>query len=745
MEEFNSETKISILIVDDDLGLRAVTSQVLQEAGHEVVEAASAEEALDLFKKSLFYLVFTDIVMEEMDGLELLGEIKRIQPETEVVIMTSFATQERALAALRLGAYDFILKPFEDPDLIEAIANRALEKIRLHHENQLLVEELKGKNETLKQINTQLEEDIVKRKILENALRFSEAKYRSFVQNFHGIAFRWDLQSEPVFLHGALEEITTYKEEAFMSGNPHWHDVVHPDDRDRVLQARKKVISEENSSDILEYRILRQDGKIRWLKEFIQNYVDEADKKALVQGVIHDITQNKLDEREIQRLAYYDNLTSLPNRTLFNDRLSQAIALAKREERDAALLCIDLDHFKKVNDSLGHTVGDLLIEAVAKRLQNNIRKSDTVARLSGDEFAMLLTTNKDQFQMEAVARKILKLFNEPFSIDGQDVFITASIGMALFPADGMNVSTLLRNADTALYEAKKAGRKNFQLFSSEMKQKAITRRDMAVNLRRAFKEEEFFLVYQPKLDGPTCTMVGMEALLRWRNPEGEMIPPDQFIPVAEEIGLIQPLGEWVLRTACKQNVTLQQNGYPPLQIAVNMSVHQLKQHDFVEMVEAILKETTMDPRLLELELTESVLMEVTEYSKESLNQLKSLGVHLAIDDFGTGFSSLSYLKHFPFNRIKIDRSFLRDVDSNSHDASIIENIITMAHSLDLQVTAEGVETNAQLEFLTSRKCDEVQGYFLSRPLTVEDLLEYIQESLAGKEAPEALGTCMFAN
>ncbi len=434
-----------------------------------------------------------------------------------------------------------------------------------------------------------------------------------------------------------------------------------------------------------------------------------------------DISEKKEADKKIERLAYYDPLTELPNRSTFMDRLHQALALANREQRQVGLLFLDLDNFKDVNDTQGHDFGDKLLKAVARRLAASMRESDTLARLGGDEFVVVLTSVDSQESAAAKARRVLANFSESFAIEGQQIFATASIGIALYPSDGLDVESLFKCADTAMYHAKTDGRDRYRFFSADMNQKIMLRVAMENGLRQGLENNEFILHYQPQLDVKSGAVVGVEALVRWQSPEFGLVQPNDFIPLAESTGLIYGLGEWVMRTACIQAKNWAQDGYRDIKVAINISGLQFKQPDFLDKTARIIKETGVDPKMLELELTESVVMERADKTVTTLNALKRMGLMLSIDDFGTGYSSLSYLKHFPIDRIKIDRSFVSDLMNCSDDAAIVEAIILMAQSLKLKVVAEGVENIGQMNFLTSRRCDEVQGYYLSLPMTAEEL------------------------
>ena len=442
--------------------------------------------------------------------------------------------------------------------------------------------------------------------------------------------------------------------------------------------------------------------------------------------IAHDISERKRAEEEIRRLAFYDSLTRLPNRSLFHERLAHSIHRSRIDGGMTALLFLDLDRFKDINDTLGHACGDQLLVAVAERLGGGLRPSDFLARLGGDEFVFLVTGLRDKKSAASLAHSILEMFNTPFEIDDKELFISTSIGIALSPEDGDDGDTLLTHADMALYAAKEQGRNAFSFFSEELNREARERRHLEGSLLRAMANDEFFLEYQPQIELRTGRVFSFEALVRWRHPEDGLILPSRFIPVAEETGLIRRLGEWVLRTACLQCLQWQKPGHPPVRVAVNVSGHQFNQPGFIEMLDRVLEETGLDPELLELELTESSLMAGAQETIMTLIDLKVRGMHLAIDDFGTGYSSLSYLKHFPIDRLKIDRSFVRDIVMDLDDRAIVEAIIAMAHSLGLRVLAEGVETEDELELLKERGCDEVQGFYFAHPLLPEGVKEHLK-------------------
>jgi diguanylate cyclase (GGDEF)-like protein len=438
--------------------------------------------------------------------------------------------------------------------------------------------------------------------------------------------------------------------------------------------------------------------------------------------------QQRAAEQRIRKLAFYDNLTELPNATLFLDRLEQALRRCERDGLVAALLYLDLDHFKQINDTLGHPQGDVLLKKVGERLEKCLRKTDTLARLGGDEFAVLLATVAHETDAAVVAEEMLETMRPPFALAGHEAFISPSIGIALYPANGLDADSLRKHADIAMYAAKERGRATYSFFSDEMNARTVENHELEIGLRRALRQREFHLVYQPQFDLRSGRLLGAEALLRWTDPDKGLIAPERFIPVAEKTGLIGPIGAWVLRTACQQNSSWQQAGHPRLRVAVNLSAYQFQKSDLIDSLELILLETGMPTGCLELELTESLLMENAGANILTLTDLKARHILLAIDDFGTGYSSLGYLKNFPVDRIKIDRSFIGQIGRGQNDASIIRAIIAMAHSLHLKVVAEGVETHEQLQFLKDHDCDEAQGYYLGRPMPAETYATFLAEN-----------------
>lgn len=451
----------------------------------------------------------------------------------------------------------------------------------------------------------------------------------------------------------------------------------------------------------------------------LQNYI----------AVFSDISERKTADERIHFMAHYDALTELPNRMLLHDRLLQAVISATRQKMKVAVLFLDLDRFKNINDTLGHSIGDLLLQSVAERLKGCIRKSDTVARLGGDEFIAVIPDLHEGAHAAKVAQKILDSLSTHFMIRDIELHTTVSIGISLFPDDGTANDELIANADVAMYRAKENGKNNYQFFATTMNSRSYERLTMENKLRRALERQEFVLYYQPQVDMETGRIIGAEALVRWQHPEMGLVPPGMFIPIAEESGLIVPIGEWVLREACRQNMAWQQEGLPPITVAVNLSAVQFHQKNLAQMVSDVLALTGLEPCWLELEITESGIMQNSAAAVITLCSLKQMGLKLSIDDFGTGYSSLSYLKKFPLNKLKIDQSFVRDITTNQDDAAIVGAIIGMAKSLKLRVIAEGVETREQLNFLCLNDCFEMQGYYFSKPVPAAEFERVVFQGL----------------
>jgi diguanylate cyclase (GGDEF)-like protein/PAS domain S-box-containing protein len=487
----------------------------------------------------------------------------------------------------------------------------------------------------------------------------------------------------------------------------------------------QRRMSEESSISGFESEVYRKNGEVIWISETARAVCDENGNVTMFEGTVEDITERKRYQVELEYQASHDALTGLPNRALLNDRLQQAIQYAQRRRSGVAVAFLDLDRFKIVNDSLGHYIGDSLLKIMATRLQSCLREGDTVARQGGDEFVLLLSSHEDKSALVQIMRRVLGAVMEPFRIADQEFNVSCSIGVSVFPDDGHDAQTLLKHADSAMYKAKATGRNNFQFFTTELNDGATERLEMESRLRRALDDDQLLLHYQPKLDLATGSICGAEALARWQWPGSGMVPPQRFIPVAEETGLIVPIGAWVLRTACAHHLSRQAAGLQPVPVSVNVSASQFREPSFIEMVASALQYSGMPPHCLEIELTESMVMHGAETFIATLRALKRLGVTIAVDDFGTGYSSLNYLRRFPVDRLKIDRSFICEMTVDRHSAAIVKAIITLAHALDLRVVAEGVETEQQLLMLRDCGCDEIQGYYYRRPMPHTDFEAFL--------------------
>jgi len=553
----------------------------------------------------------------------------------------------------------------------------------------------------------------------EAALHESEEQFHQLANNIPEMFWITGVsQREVVYLSPAFEQITGYTIEAAKASSKVLVAMVHPDDRRRVQIARKNAVDGGYDET---FRLVRPDDhSVRWLRDRAFPIRDANGVVYRIAGIGEDITERKLAEERMLHLAHYDALTNLPNRVLCSDRLQQALAQAERNGWAMAVMCAGLDRFKNINDTLGRSAGDVLLQQASQRLARCVRPGDTVGRSGGDEYMLVLSHLDGESDAGAVAQNITSAFAEPFVLDGKQVYVTVSIGIALYPGDSKDQDELVREADTAMYRAKELGRNNFQFYQSSMNATALDKLNLESGLRRALERQEFVLYYQPKVDVLSGRTTSVEALIRWQPPGAKMVPPVEFIPLLEETGLIVPVGEWVLRAACAQISEWQQTGVQPVPVAINISGRQFQQPGLDTLIRSTLAEFNVDPCWLEIEITESSLMHNPEDAVAVLENLKALGIRISVDDFGTGYSSLSYLKRFPLNALKIDRSFVRDITIDADDAAIARAVLTMAHSLNLKVIAEGVETEEQLAFLSTNRCDDAQGYLFARPLSAAD-------------------------
>ncbi len=702
------------LVVDDDAMLRLLARTSLEQAGLVVEEAASGQEALAAFEQRRPDIVLLDVLMPGMDGFEACAALRRLPggDRTPIVMLTGLDDGESITRAYEAGATDFAQKPLNGT-------------ILAHRVRYLL------------RVNSTVE-----------ALRKSEAYLANAQRIAHMGNWEWNLTTQAFHLSEEGRRILGRPELDACITHAAYLQCVHPDDQRLVKDAFDATVSQQTRLSV-DHRMCGPDGAIRIVHQEGEVACDAAGRPAALVGTIQDITERKRAQEHLDFLAYYDSLTGLPNRLLYRDRLAQAVADAQRHGHLAATLLLDLDRFKLINDTLGHQQGDRLLQEVSDRLKTCVRNSDSVgrphdnhppptgvwdrsaslARLGGDEFTILLNRIAGAPDAAKVARRILASLAKPFHLDGQDVFVTASIGIAIFPLDGESADQLLKNADTAMYHAKQSGRSTYQFYSQSMNASAGERLAIENRLHKALDREEFLLHYQPLVALETGRIIGVEALVRWQHPELGLVPPMQFISIAEETGLIIPLGEWVLQKACAQARAWHEMGLAGLRVAVNLSARQFQRQNLLHVITRILLATDLNPRCLDLELTESMMMQDGESTSATLRELQALGVRLSMDDYGTGSSSLSYLRRLPLDTLKIDRSFVKDCTVNQEDATIIKAIIAMSHSLKLKVLAEGIETEDQLAFLRAAGCDEAQGYYFSKPMAAEPLTSLLKTTM----------------
>jgi diguanylate cyclase (GGDEF)-like protein/PAS domain S-box-containing protein len=700
-----------ILLIQDDASDATLVREALSKSGDEPFEvewirgcrqglqrlAGAAESALHAARSITAVLV--DLSATESLGIETFDQLFHVSPQIPFLVLCAPSDEEIARLAVQHGAQDYILKPCLDGYLLPKALRNMIERA--------------ANAEAL----------------------FNEKERAQVTLNSIGDAvMSTDVRGTVTYLNAVAERLTGWSRED-AAGRPVAEVLL-------IIDAKTRAIVENPMA-----RAIRQNETVGLTsncvlvrRDAVESAIEDSaapihDRRGQVTGavmVFHDVTGARAMSLRMSYLAQHDSLTDLPNRLLFNDRLTQAISLANRHRKKLAVLFLDLDRFKHVNDSLGHTMGDRLLQSVALRLLSCVRSSDTVSRQGGDEFVILLSEVTEGGDATTIAEKILHVLREPHRLDEHDLHLTGSIGIVAYPDDGKDADTLLKNADFAMYQVKSSGRDGYQFFKPDMNRRAIARQSLENDLRHAMELQEFVLHYQPKLDLETGAVSGAEALIRWRHPQRGLVSPVQFIPVAEECGLIVPIGRWVLRETCRQAQAWKQLGLGPIRVAANISSVELRAPSFVAGVKAILAQTGLEPALLELELTETFLMQDSTSTTEVLKAIKDLGVGIALDDFGTGYSSLSYLRRFPIDTLKIDRSFVRGLGADADDASIVSAVIAMGKSLKMRVVAEGVETREQLAFLREQGCPEGQGYYFSYPVIAAEFTQMLSrpESLA---------------
>ncbi len=696
-----------VLVVDDDPLVQGAAELALQAAGFQVAQALNGSAAIQTFATTKPDLVLLDVLMPGMDGYATCAALRRLPSgqHTPIVFLTGCDDTESIHAAYEAGATDFVAKPFNG--------------VLLGHRARYLL-----------RASTAMKDIERSREHLATAQHLAKVG-----------SWEWDPVAQRLTLSEVACHIFGLPSSSFRGLLQHFLEQVSPSVGTTLagILTLPGIATHPYHQD---HRLTLRNGSERAVH--IQARAVLAPTTGTIQtitGTVQDITERKRLEDHVHNLAYYDSLTGLPNRMLFRDRAQQALAHAARSNALAAILFLDIDRFKFINDTFGHTAGDLLLKQIAERLTEVTRTSDSiarpageevsnaVARLGGDEFTILLTNLRQADHATVVARRILASLAAPFMLEDREVFVTGSIGIALHPSDGDTLEELLKNADTAMYQAKNEGRNNYQYYSRSMNAMAAERLTLENEIRHAFERQEFRLVYQPFVNAANGRVVGAEALVRWQHPTRGLLTPAHFLSAIEEIGLSRRLDQWVMETACRQITAWQRAGAPPMRIAVNLSNAQFQDPALLSEMTRLLQEGNVSPNLVELELTETIVMPNPEEAARLLRQLKALGVRLALDDFGTGTSSISHLRTLPFDTVKIDRSFIVDIARNSEDAAIAEAMIAMAHIRRMHVLAEGIETADQLRLLQKLGCDELQGYLLSKPVLADAMPPLLDRTL----------------
>lgn len=611
--------------------------------------------------------------------------------------------------------------------------NRSLQRAKAQME--LEIQERKRAEDAVLQRNLTLTELNTKLSEAHQQLMESEERFRHLAE----LSSDWYWEQDENFRFTKISSSVMSKSgipTAEFLGKTRWE---LPSDLEQTEWAKHVSVMEAHQKFTdFEYKATFKSNAPLWFSTSGEPLMDANGNFKGYRGTAKNITDRKQAEERIRHMALHDVLTGLPNRALLEDRLGQAISYSSRYNHVLWVLFLDLDRFKFINDSLGHKAGDRLLNIISKRLQSTIRETDTIARLGGDEFVLVLPERADENLSTYIVQRVMNAVSQPLMLEGQEFFLSCSIGVAVYPIDGSDAETLVEHADVAMYRAKKSGRNNFQFYTHAMNEEVLERLRIERALRNALERDEFVLYYQPQVDLHSGKIVGAEALIRWEHPELGMVSPDRFVSLAEETGLIVPIGAWVLRAACAQNKAWQNAGFSNLRIAVNLSARQFLQEDLAQSIIKILEETGLAPEHLEIELTESLIMTDIERTIAILQQLREVGVQLSIDDFGTGYSSLSYLKRFPVNILKIDQSFVRDIAVDHDDEAIVTSIISLAHNLNMQVIAEGVETQEQLDYLKQQGCNEMQGYYFSPAVTASMFEEIMRENIEDLKSPTIL-------
>ncbi len=700
--------RATLLVVDDEPRMLNSLRDLISINGYKVLTALGGREAVTRLEESNIDLMLLDLKMPGFSGHQVMDYVEEKNLDTTVVVVSGETSFDAMSQVLRRRAYDYLKKPYAPDELLQTVEN-ALHQRHLQKQNQTI----------------------------EFKLKESERLHRYMVNSSPDIIYMLDKEGRFTFVNDRIVQLLGYRKDELVG--QHYSDLVYFEDIEQARYVFNERRTDERIARNVELRLKCKDPDSA-PKHFETNTVpielsatgvyhgNEEDREYLgTYGVARDVTDRKEAERTINFQAYHDLLTQLPNRALFKDRLNLALAQTKRSSQRLAVMFLDLDRFKLVNDTLGHICGDELLQAVSHRLQECLREGDTLARFGGDEFTLLLPQIYGQEDAEAIAKKIIAKLRDPFFIEGHELYVTISIGIAMYPHDGTSMEMLVKNADIAMYCIKGRGSNDYQFFSSEMNNVSVARLSLERDMRKAMENDQFTLYYQPQVDVASGRIVAMEALIRWEHPDRGLIPPSEFVAVAEETGLIMQLGEWALRTACETLRSWQIDGIIDVRMAVNLSALQVEHKNFVDHIIREVKRNSLIGENLEVEITENLIMQDMDNTIQKLIKLNEYGVKVAIDDFGTGYSSLSYLQRLPIHTVKIDRSFVHEIKSQPDDACIVNAIIAMAKGLKLNLIAEGVETAEQFNYLRDQGCTEVQGFMFGHPMTEQDARKILQQ------------------
>lgn len=584
-----------------------------------------------------------------------------------------------------------------------------------------------NKNDTLEFL-VSMGMNITEHKLSEQNLRLSEERYRLAVEGANDGLWDLNMVTNELYISPRCKAMLGYEDNELENSTEKWNKLIHPEDFEDSMKAVYDHLLKKTDCYEVEARLKTKEGNYKWILSRGKAVWNESGKPIRLAGSNSDISMRKDAEDVIKKMAYYDALTGLPNRILIEDKTCLELLKAKENNNKLAFIYMDLDNFKTVNDTLGHVAGNELLKIIGDFLKSTAGDLENVARLGGDEFALLLPYAESIEEVREFINRSTILFNKPLIISNKEFHLTASIGIAIYPEDGKDFNALMKSADIAMYYAKEQGKNRCEFFTKEMNSRILEKLELENSLRIAIKNNEFKVFYQPQINIETGKVDGMEALVRWFHPEKSIIPPNRFIPIAEDTGLIIPIGNIVLNEACKQNKCWQDAGYTPLRVAVNLSAKQFEQENLVEIINKVLEDTGLEPQWLELEITESILMKDLEFSTGVLNRLRAMGIHVSLDDFGTGYSSLNYLKRLPIDTLKIDKSFVDNITIDEKDEIIAKAIIELAHKMGLNIIAEGVEYSKQFDFLKEHKCDKVQGFLFSKPIPFEDFEQLLRDN-----------------